>query len=76
MVAAAPRRVIFGLAGFELSGEERRFFTEADPLGFILFARNCDTPEQIRALVSALTATTGRADTPILIDQEGEEFSA
>lgn len=71
VAAAAPRRVVFGLAGLELSGEEARFFTEADPLGFILFARNCDTPEQIRALVSALTATTGRADTPILIDQEG-----
>lgn len=71
MGTRAPRRVIFGLAALELSGEEAAFFKEADPLGFILFSRNCETPEQVRALVHALRAITGRADTPILIDQEG-----
>lgn len=66
-----PRRVIFGLAGLEVTADERRFFAEADPLGFILFARNCQSPEQIRALVGTLREITGRADTPVLIDQEG-----
>jgi len=63
--------VIFGLAGLSVSDDERRFFADADPFGFILFARNCDTPEQIRALVADLREIIGRPDAPVLIDQEG-----
>jgi beta-N-acetylhexosaminidase len=63
--------VIFGLAGLSVSDEERRFFAGADPFGFILFARNCDTPDQIRALVADLRGIIGRPDAPVLIDQEG-----
>ncbi len=44
---------------------------EADPLGFILFRRNCETPDQVRALVDALRDAVGRPDAPVLIDQEG-----
>ncbi len=54
-----------------LSADERAFFRDADPLGFILFARNCERPDQIRALVQALRDAVGRADAPVLIDQEG-----
>ena len=63
--------VIFGCAGATLSRDERAFFREADPLGFILFARNCEAPDQIRGLVAALRDSLGRGDAPILIDQEG-----
>lgn len=66
-----PAPVIYGCAGLELSADERDFFAEADPLGFILFARNCREPAQVRRLVDALRAGVGRADAPILIDQEG-----
>jgi beta-N-acetylhexosaminidase len=61
---------IFGCAGLELSANERDFFRDAAPWGFILFARNIETPEQIRALTSDLRTVTGR-NVPILIDQEG-----
>jgi beta-N-acetylhexosaminidase len=67
----APRAVVFGCSGKVLTDEERDFFAAADPLGFILFARNVETPDQVRALVSALRAAVGRADAPVLIDQEG-----
>jgi beta-N-acetylhexosaminidase len=67
----APRAVLFGCAGKTLDPHERDFFRDTDPLGFILFARNCETPEQIRSLVADLRASVGRADAPILIDQEG-----
>ena len=40
---------IFGIAGLELSAEERAFFSDADPAGYILFARNCENREQLRA---------------------------
>ena len=66
-----PKSAILGCAGPQLSRDERRFFAEQDPLGFILFARNCETPEQVRALVDQLRDAVGRADAPVLIDQEG-----
>ncbi|MBD3802809.1 MAG: glycoside hydrolase family 3 protein [Thioclava sp.] len=61
---------IFGCEGPELTAVERDFFREADPWGFILFARNIDTPEQLARLTDALRGAVGR-DAPILIDQEG-----
>jgi beta-N-acetylhexosaminidase len=62
---------IFGCAGTQLLPEERDFFRETDPLGFILFARNVADPEQLRRLTADLREAVGRADAPILIDQEG-----
>jgi beta-N-acetylhexosaminidase len=62
---------IYGLEGFELTDSERDFFREANPVGFILFRRNCDNREQLRRLTDSLRDLTGRADVPILIDQEG-----
>jgi len=62
---------IFGLSSSTLKDNERAFFSATMPLGFILFSRNCQTPEQVRALCTDLRGVTGRADTPILIDQEG-----
>lgn len=70
-----PNAVIFGCEGTELNSWERDFFSQEDPLGFILFARNCDTPDQLRALVSSLRESIGRADAPVLIDQEGGRVS-
>ena len=67
----AVRACIFGCAGFALSAEEQAFFKDARPWGFILFRRNVDTPDQVRALVDSLRACVGRADAPVLIDQEG-----
>lgn len=61
---------ILGCAGTRLAEDERRFFTDADPWGFILFARNVETPDQLRALTEDLRACLGR-DAPILVDQEG-----
>jgi beta-N-acetylhexosaminidase len=67
----APRAVIFGCLGTDLTADERAFFRDADPLGFILFARNVDTPERTRRLVEDLRSSVARADAPVLLDQEG-----
>lgn len=66
----SPRAVIFGCAGTVLDARERDFLREADPWGFILFARNVETPAQIRQLTADLRAAVGR-EAPVLIDQEG-----
>ncbi|SMQ62003.1 beta-N-acetylhexosaminidase [Altererythrobacter xiamenensis] len=62
---------IFGIAGLELSAEERAFFSDADPAGYILFARNCDNREQLRRLTDELRALHGRDRLLVSIDQEG-----
>jgi beta-N-acetylhexosaminidase len=61
---------ITGLAGTELSEEERAFLRDAQPWGFILFKRNVTNAEQVRRLIGDVRATLGRS-APALIDQEG-----
>ena len=69
--ASTPRAVILGCSGTALTAEETAFFRDLRPWGFILFKRNIGTPDEVRALTDALRGTLGRADAPILIDQEG-----
>jgi beta-N-acetylhexosaminidase len=63
--------VIFGMAGLSLTPDERAFFAEAEPAGYILFKRNCADRDQLRALTDDLRALHGRDDLLIMIDQEG-----
>lgn len=56
--------------GLRLTKDEHAFFRDADPFGFILFARNVDTPDQVYGLCSQLRDAVGR-DAVITIDQEG-----
>lgn len=65
------RAFIAGCSGTTLTPDEAAFFRAADPWGFILFKRNVESPEQVRALCDALRAAVGREGAPILIDQEG-----
>ncbi len=65
-----PSAVIYGCAGVTLSEEEKHFFADVDPFGFILFGRNVDTPLQVAALVDDLRNCVGRR-APVLIDREG-----
>ncbi|MCI5061142.1 MAG: beta-N-acetylhexosaminidase [Alphaproteobacteria bacterium] len=65
-----PAPIILSIEGLNLSEGERRLFASSNPLGFILFQRNCDTPDQVRALVKDLRECVGW-HCPVLIDQEG-----
>lgn len=67
MTAAA----ILGCGGTALTTEEMDFFRVADPVGLILFQRNCETPNQVRQLVDDFRRAVDREDAPVLIDQEG-----
>lgn len=66
-----PSAIIYGCAGTALTKAERTFFDNVNPLGFILFARNCVDPDQVLTLVNDLRSSVGRNDAPVLIDQEG-----
>ena len=61
---------IFGCAGPRLSAGEAAFFRDCNPWGFILFARNIETPAQVRKLCADLRKSVGR-DALIFVDQEG-----
>ena len=63
--------VIFGLSGPELTADERAFFAEAEPAGYILFRRNVVDRAQLRALTDSLREVAGRGALAILVDQEG-----
>jgi beta-N-acetylhexosaminidase len=62
--------LFLGLAGMTVNDEERALFRSSNPAGYILFKRNVDSPDQVRALTQSLRDLAGR-DVPILIDQEG-----
>lgn len=62
--------MVLGVAGHALSAEERAFYRDASPWGFILFRRNVDSPDQVRALTASLRECVGY-NAPIFVDQEG-----
>src|SRR3954447_5234994 len=62
---------IYGFEGPALTDDERRFFRDAEPAGFILFRRNIENADQLLRLTDSMRELTGRDDVPILIDQEG-----
>ncbi|GGE45333.1 beta-hexosaminidase [Agaricicola taiwanensis] len=62
---------ICGCAESSFSSDERAFLKDANPWGLILFARNISEPQQVRALCEDFRSIVGRADAPVLIDQEG-----
>ena len=63
--------VIFGMSGLHLTADEKAFFKDADPAGYIIFGRNVESKAQLRALTDELRAIHGRDHCFICIDQEG-----
>jgi beta-N-acetylhexosaminidase len=69
------RAFITGLAGTKITASERSFLRETSPWGLILFKRNIERPDGVAALVNDFRDVVGRADAPVLIDQEGGRVS-
>lgn len=62
---------ITGCSGLSLTAAEETFLARTNPWGLILFRRNSQTPEQLKALTTAYRAAVGRKNAPVFIDQEG-----
>jgi beta-N-acetylhexosaminidase len=60
---------IIGIAGKELSPEERALLRDLPPLGIILFSRNVSDPAQLADLISTIRAALPQA--LLMVDQEG-----
>ncbi len=65
------RAFISGCEATRLTASERSFFRDARPCGFILFKRNCDSADQIRALIGDYREAVDDPAALVLIDQEG-----
>ena len=62
---------ICGCEGLTLGPDEKALFREHQPWGFILFARNIESPSQVSELTASLREAVSRDEVPILVDQEG-----
>ncbi|WP_107990555.1 beta-N-acetylhexosaminidase [Breoghania corrubedonensis] len=62
---------ITGCADLRLNADEVAFFGAERPWGLILFRRNVAEPAQVADLIASFRDAVGRADAPVLIDQEG-----
>lgn len=65
-----PLAAVFSVEGEQLTHAEKTLFSASQPFGFILFGRNCSSPEQVRRLTDELRSCVGW-DCPVMIDQEG-----
>lgn len=65
------RACILGCQGQRLDAEERAFFRDVRPWGFILFARNLSSLDQCRALADELREAVEDEATLVFVDQEG-----
>ncbi len=63
--------VVFGCSGTSVTVEEQAFFRDLRPMGFILFARNVENPDQLKKLIDDLRSCVDDPHAPVLIDQEG-----
>jgi beta-N-acetylhexosaminidase len=63
-------KLIIGLKGVRLAPEERKWIQKNPPKGIILFARNIESPEQVRDLIAAAREAAG-VDLWAAIDEEG-----
>lgn len=63
--------VIFGVEGLKITQEEKSFFKDVNPVGYIIFSRNIESKEQVQRLCDEFRNLSGIEDTPIMIDQEG-----
>ncbi len=67
----ASKAWIAAPAGHRLTTQEKAFFADERPWGYILFARNIAERAQVIELAMELRELGGRDTTPIFIDQEG-----
>jgi beta-N-acetylhexosaminidase len=70
MLGFMHHQLMIGLEGLSLTPKEEQWLREKPPLGVILFARNIDTPEQVKALLEQVRQCTGES-TWAAIDEEG-----
>ena len=66
-----PDGIIFSVSGLNLSNEEKSFFRETNPLGFVLFKRNFKNVKQLKNLINQLKNITSNKNSLIFVDQEG-----
>jgi beta-N-acetylhexosaminidase len=62
---------IVAISGLNVTEEERETLLQLNPVGYILFARNCDNAQQVKELCDDLKSISSHHTPLIFIDQEG-----
>ena len=62
---------ILSCSGYELTDEEKYFFSRTNPLGINIFGRNIKNKDQLKKLIKEIKEVISREDVLIAIDQEG-----
>ena len=70
-----PKNLIVGCNSTQLNQQEKALFKELQPWGLILFARNIESPKQVKSLIEDCKTALGRDNLIVLIDQEGGRVS-
>ena len=66
-----PDGIILSISGSKLTNEEKSFFKETNPFGFVLFRRNFRDRYQLKKLISELKQLTKSNSPLVFVDQEG-----
>lgn len=66
---------ILSCKGLSLSEKEKKLFSQYNPLGISLFARNLKSKPQVKSLIKEIKETIGREDVLIAVDEEGGRVS-
>ena len=66
-----PDGIILSISGLKLTNEEKYFFKNTNPLGFVFFKRNFKDVIQIKKLILELKDITINQKPLIFVDQEG-----
>ena len=69
--SSPAKAMILGCLGQHLTADEKAFYRDEQPWGFILFGRNIGQAGQVKDLVAEMRETVGGRNAPVLIDQEG-----
>ena len=68
-------RAILSCEGTKLTDNEKRLFSEYNPLGISLFGRNIETQEQVKSLIEEIKNAINRENVLICVDEEGGRVS-
>ena len=66
-----PDGIILSISGLKLTAEEKSFFKDVNPFGFVLFKRNFKNMNQLKKLIIELKDITLNKKSLIFVDQEG-----
>lgn len=71
MTTPAPTPLVIGVPGPHFSADQRAALRDIRPVGMIVFARNVESRDQLRALTDSFRELVDLPEAVVMVDQEG-----